>query len=110
MAYDWLKGIEDHYDVVVIGSGLGGLTGANVLAKCGHKVLLLEHHYQLGGLATGHAAPIDNVAVGSGQMDWSAILKTAQDVGVKHYFIEDETPTPLICIPDSLKYLRALKL
>lgn len=52
MAYDWLKGIDDHYDIVVIGSGLGGLTGANVLAKCGHKVLLLEHHYQLGGLAT----------------------------------------------------------
>ncbi len=52
MAYDWLKGIEDHYDIVVIGSGLGGLTSANVLAKCGHKVLLLEHHYQLGGLAT----------------------------------------------------------
>ncbi len=52
MAYDWLKDIEDHYDIVVIGSGLGGLTGANVLAKCGHKVLLLEHHYQLGGLAT----------------------------------------------------------
>lgn len=52
MAYDWLKGISDHYDVVVIGSGLAGLTGANTLAKCGHKVLLLEHHYQLGGLAT----------------------------------------------------------
>jgi phytoene dehydrogenase-like protein len=52
MAYDWLKDIDDHYDIVVIGSGLGGLTGANVLAKCGHKVLLLEHHYQLGGLAT----------------------------------------------------------
>ncbi len=52
MAYDWLKGISDHYDVVVIGSGLAGLTGANTLAKCGHRVLLLEHHYQLGGLAT----------------------------------------------------------
>ena len=52
MAPDRLTGIEDYYDVVVIGSGLAGLTGANCLAKCGRKVLLLEHHYQLGGLAT----------------------------------------------------------
>lgn len=42
----------DRYDVVVIGSGLGGLTAANRLANCGHSVLLLEHHHRLGGLAT----------------------------------------------------------
>ena len=42
----------DHYDVIVIGSGLGGLTSANRLAYCGYKVLLLEYHSQLGGLAT----------------------------------------------------------
>ena len=47
-----LKNIKDYYDVVVVGSGLGGLTGANILAKSGHSVLLLEHHYQFGGLAT----------------------------------------------------------
>ena len=52
MARDWLKGVSDYYDVVVIGSGLAGLTGANYLSKCGHSVLLLEHHYQFGGLAT----------------------------------------------------------
>ena len=52
MAIDWLKDTKDSYDVIVIGSGLGGLTSANCLAKAGRSVLLLEHHYQFGGLAT----------------------------------------------------------
>jgi len=52
MPRDFLKGAADYYDTIVIGSGLGGLTGANFLARQGHSVLLLEHHYQLGGLAT----------------------------------------------------------
>ena len=46
-----LKGLQDFYDVIVIGGGLGGLTSANCLANAGHKVLLLEQHYLLGGLA-----------------------------------------------------------
>lgn len=49
---DWLKGAKSFYDVIVIGSGLAGMTSANTLAKLGHSVLLLEHHYNLGGLAT----------------------------------------------------------
>ena len=52
MPKDHLKGAADHYDVVVIGSGLAGMTSANILAKQGRSVLLLEHHYQLGGMAT----------------------------------------------------------
>src|SRR6186713_1235707 len=51
MPKDFLKDCRDRYDVIVIGSGLAGLTGANVLAKAGYSVLL-EHHYQLGGMAT----------------------------------------------------------
>jgi phytoene dehydrogenase-like protein len=52
MPKDFLAGCRDRYDVIVIGSGLAGLTAANTLAKAGHSVLLLEHHYQLGGMAT----------------------------------------------------------
>ncbi|RLT04545.1 MAG: NAD(P)/FAD-dependent oxidoreductase [Planctomycetota bacterium] len=52
MPRDFLRGAKESYDVVVIGSGLAGLTSANILARQGLRVLLLEHHYQLGGMAT----------------------------------------------------------
>ena len=38
-------------NIVVIGSGLGGLTTAAFLAKDGHKVTVLEQHYRIGGYA-----------------------------------------------------------
>ena len=52
MPHSSIAGAADRYDAVVIGSGLGGLTLANSLAKAGYTVLLAEHHYRLGGLAT----------------------------------------------------------
>ncbi len=57
MPKDFLKDVKDRYDVVVIGSGLGGLTAANILARQGRSVLLLEQHYKLGGLATWFKRP-----------------------------------------------------
>lgn len=44
--------MQDAYDIIVIGSGLGGMTAARRLAAAGRKVLLVEQHSQLGGLAT----------------------------------------------------------
>ncbi|MFA9557774.1 phytoene desaturase family protein [Evansella sp. AB-rgal1] len=39
-------------EVIIIGSGLGGLVSAASLAKQGKKVTVLEQHYQQGGYAT----------------------------------------------------------
>ncbi len=41
--------IDSVYDAIVIGSGLGGLTTAALMAKAGKKVLVLERHYTAGG-------------------------------------------------------------
>lgn len=40
------------WDAIVIGAGIGGLFCANLLARGGLKVLLLERHYMLGGFCS----------------------------------------------------------
>jgi len=54
--YDWNVKVdpqkpkeEDEYDVIIVGSGIGGLTCGALLSKRGYKVLVLEQHYQVGG-------------------------------------------------------------
>ena len=49
--------ITKNYDVVVVGSGLAGMTAANKLAMDGRSVLLLEAHNKLGGFATWFRRP-----------------------------------------------------
>lgn len=61
MPKDFLKNCKDYYDVIVIGSGLAGLTSANILGRAGHRVLLLEQHYKLGGLATWFRRPKSHI-------------------------------------------------
>jgi all-trans-retinol 13,14-reductase len=47
----WSKRAESDgpWDAIVIGSGMGGMTTAAMLAKMGHRVLVLEQHYVPGG-------------------------------------------------------------
>ncbi len=40
---------EPSYDAVIIGAGIGGLICANLLAREGLRVLLVEQHYMVGG-------------------------------------------------------------
>jgi all-trans-retinol 13,14-reductase len=41
--------LSEKYDTIIIGSGMGSLTSAAILAKEGQKVLVLERHYTAGG-------------------------------------------------------------
>ena len=41
--------VPENIDVIVIGSGIGGLTCAGLLSRVGKRVLVLEQHYLAGG-------------------------------------------------------------
>ncbi len=41
--------LKDHYDAIIIGSGISGLTVASILAQHKQKVLVLEQHHTAGG-------------------------------------------------------------
>jgi sugar phosphate isomerase/epimerase len=57
---------------------------------------------------TGQEDKQNDVALGSGQIDIAGILKQATAIGVKHYYIEDESKISEQQIPASLAYVRSL--
>jgi len=56
---------EIKFDVIVIGSGIGGLSCAASLAMCNYKVLVLEKNQSLGGALSSFSDPE------SGNWKWS---------------------------------------
>jgi phytoene dehydrogenase-like protein len=47
-----------HFDLIIIGSGIGGLTVASLMAQLHHqRVLLLERHFKLGGFTHSFTRP-----------------------------------------------------
>jgi sugar phosphate isomerase/epimerase len=75
---------------------------------------LLMHLKDLGrgvptGSSAGKTALTDDVALGTGQVDWPSLLRTSQTVGVKQYFIEDESPNAVEQVPRSLRFLEQIE-
>ena len=61
------------YDVIIVGSGVGGLCCGSILALAGKKVLISEAHSQPGGVA--HSFNIKGYKFESGPSLWSGIGK-----------------------------------
>ena len=58
---------------------------------------------------TGNSDVTNNVVLGEGMIDWVRVFRAAKKAGVKWYFIEDESPTSVEQIPQSLRYLEKVK-
>lgn len=58
---------------------------------------------------TGKSDVNNDVAAGTGQMDWPAILSAAKRAGLKWYFIEDESDDVVHHLPQSLQFLEKVQ-
>ena len=60
------------------------------------------------GNLSGKTAVENDVALGTGQLDIPSIIKAAKKAGIKHYYIEDESPSYTKQVPQTMKYLKSL--
>ncbi len=61
------------------------------------------------GLITGHSDVTNDVALGTGKIDYAPILREAEKIGIKWYYIEDESPSSEQQVPQSIHYLKTVK-
>ncbi len=92
--YDWsvkvdpqkVKG-KNEYDVIIVGSGIGGLACGALLSKRGYKVLVLEQHYQVGGYCSSfkRGGFVFNTGVEdvSGLWEMGALTFLLRELGLK---------------------------
>ncbi|MFI8381565.1 phytoene desaturase family protein [Pseudomonas sp. NPDC079086] len=72
--------VQGDYDAIIIGSGIGGLTTAALLAKLGKRVCVLEQHYTAGGYThsyerEGYEWDVGVHYIGEVHKPWSAIRR-----------------------------------
>ncbi len=74
-----------------------------------HSLHLKDLKKGVEGNLSGGTSVENDVALGSGQADYPAILQTAQEIGVSHFYIEDESPVFETQIKESLRNLEQIK-
>jgi sugar phosphate isomerase/epimerase len=88
----------------------GGQNPVSLFAKYNDRFALVHlKDMKIGtrvNLLTGSSDVKNDVAMGTGQINYRRILPAAARAGVKWYFIEDESPTSEQQIPESVRYLK----
>jgi len=99
------------FEMDVLWTQFGGGDPVKLLKKYGDRWKLMHLKDLRKGVKkdlTGLTSPENDVPLGTGEIDIPAILKQAKKVGIRHYFIEDESSKVMEQVPRSIAYLKSL--
>ncbi len=88
-----------------------GADPAALLKKYGPRFKLMhvkDLRKGVKGDFSGSTSVENDVALGTGQIDIAAVIKAAQKSGIENYYIEDESSSVTVQVPQSLKFLKDL--
>lgn len=90
----------------------GGADPVALLKKYGNRWKLMhikDLKKGIKGDLTGNTPAENDVVVGQGQADMAGILREANRIGIKHFFLEDESNQEMKQLPLSIAFLKSLK-
>lgn len=100
------------FEMDILWIHFGGGDPVGLLKKYGNRWKLMHLKDLRKGTPkdlTGLTSEENDVPLGTGELDIPAVLKEAKKVGIKHYFIEDESSNVNVSVPKSISYLKSLK-
>ena len=99
------------FEMDILWIQFGGGDPVALLKKYGNRWKLMHLKDLKKGVKkdlTGLTSPENDVSLGTGELDIPAILREAKKIGIKHYFIEDESNDVIGQVPQSIRYLKSL--
>ena len=100
------------FEIDILWTFFPGADPAALIAKY-PKRFKLKHLKDLRkgvvGNLSGGTPVVNDVALGTGQIDIPSVLKAAQKSSIEHFYIEDESPSYATQVPITIAYLKSLK-
>ena len=101
-----------NYELDIFWAFDAGADPVKLMEKYPNRFTLMHLKDMKKGVKTPNFSGGENVesdvALGTGQLDLPAIIKEAKKIGIKHYFIEDESSKSVQQIPESIGYIRSI--
>jgi sugar phosphate isomerase/epimerase len=100
------------FEMDVLWTFFPGADPVALLVKYGDRFKLMhvkDLRKGIKGNLSGTTPTENDVALGTGQLNLSEILRAAKKAGVVHFYLEDESPIYYQQVPKSIKFLEALE-